>query len=295
MEALKKAFSSGQFLAATILATCSVGTSLIFSASFDIIGILLVIGMWLTWNAARCGEVKCRFLRGVAKAKVILTWVAIGFLALGAILLFVCSAFVGYVTDAVVDDGLPGAVDELKFTGVSDERANAILGQFNELVNEDHSDLDIDLHMENGRLYINDRRIDSSLIKDIFDDDDARTALALIFTFIFVAFGIGMIIAAVIALVINLAYNRKLYGFLDGASGGSLNVKMLKGLRGWFMFFAVIKIISALGGILIGSLSSACDAAMYIILFIIAGNVLNAQKAQIPPEAPAMEYPQDNV
>ena len=290
MEALKKAFSSGQFLAATILATCSVGTSLILSASFDIIGILFVIGMWLTWSAARSGEVKCRFIRGVAKAKVILTWVVIGLSVIGAIFLFVCSAFVGYVTDAVVEDGLPETADALEFKGITDDSANEILSRFNDLVNEDESDGDFDLHMENGRLYINDRLVDSSFVKDVFDDDDARSALTLILTVIFIALGIVFTVGAIAALVINLAYNRKLCRFLDGASGGGFDAKLLKGLRGWFMFFAVIKIISALSEILAGSLSSACLAAMYIILFILAGNVLNAQRL---PEAPAMEYPQD--
>ncbi len=85
VQRLKSILSSSLFLVLCIVYSASILLGL-FGASFDILGILFCISLWITYAAAkdRSAYLKTsglRFSRGVVTAEWVLMWIAVGFVA----------------------------------------------------------------------------------------------------------------------------------------------------------------------------------------------------------------------
>lgn len=117
----KSAFSSGMFLAMCVLETVSValgafsisifnGGSFKFSYNINIIGLLIMIGMWMTYASARDMSTDVikpggfTIVSGCIKATRIILWVLIGiFFAAGLAMAAVGAAFGPELTSGVLD------------------------------------------------------------------------------------------------------------------------------------------------------------------------------------------------
>lgn len=124
--AFSKMFGSSMFLAICILFSSATGVnffgSLIFNSSFtfDVLDILLVIACWLLYAASRNvsgGErfgAPLKILSAVATICYILNWIAVGFLALAALVVVVAVSIGDGIVSEILDEleirgGLGGA------------------------------------------------------------------------------------------------------------------------------------------------------------------------------------------
>ena len=111
---LKGIFSSTLFLVLCIIYSASILVGLLGS-SFDLLGILFCISLWITYAAAKdpAPNLKSsglRFSSGVVKASWVLMWVGIGCMAVGGILAVVALAVGGLALGSSYESAFAGAL-----------------------------------------------------------------------------------------------------------------------------------------------------------------------------------------
>ena len=99
VQRLKSILSSSLFLVLCIVYSASILLGL-FGASFDILGILFCISLWITYAAAkdRSAYLKTnglRFSRGVVTAEWVIMWIAVVFILVAGVIVFIASIATG--------------------------------------------------------------------------------------------------------------------------------------------------------------------------------------------------------
>jgi len=225
---LRAAFGSGLFLALCILMTvlAAFGSFRInisegefqTSYSFNIIAVLVTIGMWITFASARGTELQLKktglvMVSGSIKALRIIIWVA-------AIIVIVCSLLIAVFAVAAPDEVFHGIVEEFR-------------------VAFDESGIE--------------QVVVETLGQDFVDEFKAIDWHAMT-PIIIIALGIFLCLTVVIMLIFNVTYYKKLHQFARSLCDCVDNPDALPIAAGtvsvWLLVLGILNIFSGLSGVI---------------------------------------------
>lgn len=230
---LRAAFRSGMFLAmcilvtiATIFGSVSLSTTsgVSINYNFNVIYLLITIGMWMTYatacdpNAEPMKPTGFTMVSGCMKAQRILMWVAMGLLIFAGVVLIAIGA--AMMANAELAAELADAIN----VNISDELWELYGPQLGEML-------------------------------EYFEELITNGFLALLF----IGLGVGVLLAAVIILILNLTFyrscHRLAYSIAEYAKGKTTELVGARTVANWLI---VMGIFSAVGG-------SVVSAALLIV------------------------------
>ena len=208
--------------------------------SFNVITLLLTIGMWMAYVSASKNESPIsgvKLCSIAVKIDYILTWVASGLLALFG---FLFVALSGAMADGIYEILTDSTLADI-FESFGAEEA---LEEFFETLDE--------IMFETGM------GLDSFL------------------QILSITLGIGLIIAAIVCVIMNLVYTRNIVKFTTSLKNNlETRAPIVKAntVKVWMLVLAILNGISTLGSIssagMLGLLTSAANLAMFIIAYIL--------------------------
>ena len=265
VKKIERALCSPLFLTIAILETVALVAGF-FMNSFDIISILICIGIWIAYSAAKSGKLSekqtgIKLISGSVKAEYIITWVCIGFIVVGAVInmaagprfLHFLSGYVDRSTDDIAEY-FEGVVETDEFDAFS-SAFDSIAAEESELGNFKLSEL-------NGKAI-------AGFIDDIvrFIDEYSNIIFAMI--------GVLMLTCAVASTLINIFYTGNLHKLTKSVclsvENGDGEIKKTRTVKIWFLVLGILTALSALGSILIPYvvIPAGCKSASLIVAYVL--------------------------
>lgn len=267
LKKLEGVFASPLFLATAILFSVSFAVGLAVR-DFDVISLLLVIGMWLAYAAAKGGRLSenqtgIKMISGCIKAQFIITWVLIGIIIVSSILLMVLGPAVIDSMDDVTVDGGSSLVRYIDKFSAGDEgfdiRISGVKSQ--------------DL---------------ANALSEILDTLGEYSVL------IFSIIGICMLICVVIVILVNMFYTRNLHKLTKSVcvsfETGTVSLEKIRTVKIWMTVLAVFSGLGMVNSMLllpVAALSSGCNCAAMVLVVIMLSRLEEEDDRQISEESEA--------
>lgn len=250
LKNLEKILCSGSFLALTIITTVQAAASLL-GGEIEVFSVLFCIGFWLIYSAAKKGTLAenrtgLSMVSGTVKAEFILIWVAVGIMAVCGVIVLIMSPLAGAAPEAFLQE----LTEELRDT-----------------------DLNFYFHLTTP---------EGTQAFNLFD---SATLSPAVITAFMALLGVVLLIIAAVFTLLNIFYFRNVHKLTKSAcvsfESGVYNLAKLKTVKTWFLVMGIFGALS-LADTLIGdnifvTVASACDTAVYFMLFALAGQVQNAE------------------
>lgn len=231
LDTLFKAFASPQFLAICILLTVSFGLGL-FGLSFNVIGILSVIALWLLYSAAK--SYNPVGLRTPLKMLRVLNLLAYIFNCIGVGLVFLFSIILG-----VLGASLTTVIDRISSADI-----DMVISEIQDAIGSEYSVL-------------------SEYMEEFIE---------VMFHGGIMIFAVVMFILGIIMLLLSIFYYRSVYccskSFVTSYETGVNCFEKIEAVSNWVMVLGILKAISAVSSISISILALGASGTMAAALIL---------------------------
>lgn len=261
VKKIEKALSSPLFLAIAILETVAFAMGCAIN-DFNIISLLLCIGVWIVYGVSKSGKLSekqsgIKMISGTVKASYIITWVCIGFIVVGAVILMAAGPRAMSLADRYIAEE-EDSIAEFFDDAVKTEEFDAFASVFDEF-------------FDNGQISLSglSGEMIAETIREIVRviSDNAYVIFAVI--------GILMLFGAVIATLVNIFFTGNLHKLTKSAclsvANGSGEIKKIGTVKIWFLVLGILSAISALSSMIFPyvAIPAGCKGASYIIAYIL--------------------------